>query len=473
MEKLESYIFSIVCSTFFLVSCFLFSKITREQRDPYMDEIFHIPQAQKYCEGRFGEWDSMITTLPGLYLVSVGIIKPTVWLAGWTGKAVCSPGMLRFINLLFSCGNLYLVYLILCKLHQKDKSVTASKRILSALALSTFPVLYFFTFLYYTESGSTFFSLFAYLMCLYESHKISALLGFCAVMFRQTNIIWVIFCAGHVVAQKMTETWKTTVTKKKENKIASSTDISITAIRNFLKFFMEYTLSTKNLIILLSIAWPYLLLVMSFIVFIIINRGIVVGDKSNHEACLHFPQLFYFFSFTLLFSFFHSFSFRKVLNFLSSLRKKPIFYLSVLALSLFLVWKFTYIHKYLVADSRHYTFYVWKKIFQKHEVVRYALVPGYVFAAWSFADSLKSKPLLWNLMFFLCLVIATVPQKLLEFRYFILPYLIYRLNASVPSVFRLLLELCLYTFVNALTFYIFLKKTFVWPNSEEVQRIMW
>lgn len=31
------------------------------------DEIFHIPQAQKYCQGKFFEWDGKITTPPGLY----------------------------------------------------------------------------------------------------------------------------------------------------------------------------------------------------------------------------------------------------------------------------------------------------------------------------------------------------------------------------------------------------------------------
>jgi hypothetical protein len=30
------------------------------------DEFFHVPQAQKYCEGDYS-WDPMITTPPGLY----------------------------------------------------------------------------------------------------------------------------------------------------------------------------------------------------------------------------------------------------------------------------------------------------------------------------------------------------------------------------------------------------------------------
>lgn len=36
--------------------------------EPYLDEIFHIPQAQKYCQLRWYEWDDKITTPPGLYV---------------------------------------------------------------------------------------------------------------------------------------------------------------------------------------------------------------------------------------------------------------------------------------------------------------------------------------------------------------------------------------------------------------------
>ena len=37
----------------------------------FKDEIFHIPQVQKYCAGDFTYWDKKITTFPGLYLVSL------------------------------------------------------------------------------------------------------------------------------------------------------------------------------------------------------------------------------------------------------------------------------------------------------------------------------------------------------------------------------------------------------------------
>lgn len=80
----------------------------------------------------FPQWDPMITTLPGLYLLSVGVIKPVMWLVGWTGAVMCSTAMLRFINVLFNCGNLYILYLLICKIHPKDK-VSVFTIILSVL----------------------------------------------------------------------------------------------------------------------------------------------------------------------------------------------------------------------------------------------------------------------------------------------------------------------------------------------------
>ncbi|XP_020307728.1 putative Dol-P-Glc:Glc(2)Man(9)GlcNAc(2)-PP-Dol alpha-1,2-glucosyltransferase [Oncorhynchus kisutch] len=473
MEKFEGYIFTALCSTNFLVSCLLFSKITREQREPYMDEIFHVRQAQKYCYGKFNEWDPMITTLPGLYLASVGVIKPVVWLVDLTGKVVCSTAMLRFINLLFNCGILYLLYLIICKLHLKEKTKTASRRVLSALSLSTFPVLYFFNFLYYTDVGSTFFILFTYLMTLYGCHKASALLGVFAIFFRQTNIIWVAFCAATVVANKMDETWRTEQSKKKDDKLPCQIPFSVSGVKRVMRFLLEFLTTANHVKAVTLVAWPYILVAVGFIAFIVLNDGIVIGDRTSHEACLNFPQLFYFFSFALFFSIPTSLCYHRALRFLQTLKKQPLLYLVITGLCLLLVWKFTFVHKYLLADNRHFPFYVWKRIFQKHEAVRFALIPAYVFAAWNFVDALKSRSLFWILAFLVCLLAATVPQKLLEFRYFIVPYLLYRLHMPLPSLTRLVLEFLFYTAVNAATLYIFVNKTFQWPNSPAVQRFMW
>ncbi|OXB61776.1 hypothetical protein ASZ78_007420 [Callipepla squamata] len=121
MDGLEVYGFLAAMSGSFLLSSLLFAAVNRRLRDPYMDEVFHVPQAQAYCQGHWLQWNPMITTPPGLYLLSVGVVKPAAWLFGWTGSVVCSTAMLRFINLLISAGNFYLLYLLLLKIHQKNK----------------------------------------------------------------------------------------------------------------------------------------------------------------------------------------------------------------------------------------------------------------------------------------------------------------------------------------------------------------
>ncbi|XP_069085843.1 dol-P-Glc:Glc(2)Man(9)GlcNAc(2)-PP-Dol alpha-1,2-glucosyltransferase isoform X2 [Pleurodeles waltl] len=437
-----------------------------------VDAGFAVAASQYRCNQLYpAQWDPMITTLPGLYLVSIGIVKPTAWLLGWTGRVVCSTAMLRFVNLLFSVGNLYLLYSIICKIHYRDKGVTSFKRILSAFTLSMFPVLYFFTFLYYTDTGSTFFVLFSYLMCLSGNHKAAALLGFGAVWFRQTNIIWTLFCGGGLAAERLTEAWTSEL--KKDDRHAPLKG-SLSEVARGIQFLINHLMKFTNLKALIFLTWPYLVVVFQFFFFVAVNGGIVVGDRSNHEACLNVPQVFYFLAFTLAFS---SpcllLSPRRIQDFLQSVWRQPVRYAVLTAAFLLLVWKCTHVHKYLLADNRHYTFYIWQRIFQKHALAKFVAVPVYVFAGWSFVNELKSKSVFWNLMFLACLLAATIPQKLLEFRYFILPYLIYRLNVNVPSVPKLLLELALYSAVNAVTLHFFLNRTFQWPDSEETQRFMW
>ena len=91
-----------------------------------MDEIFHIPQAQRYCDGNFTQWDNKITTLPGLYLFSVGLLDPAYKMStglgynsndGDTFLNFCSVKMLRSVNLLMSIINIVLLYTITSHLH--------------------------------------------------------------------------------------------------------------------------------------------------------------------------------------------------------------------------------------------------------------------------------------------------------------------------------------------------------------------
>lgn len=45
-------------------------------------------------------------------------------------------------------------------------------------------------------------------------------------------------------------------------------------------------------------------------------------------------------------------------------------------------------HPYLLADNRHYPFYLWRWVFKRHVAVKYLLVPLYLYAATSLVLSL-------------------------------------------------------------------------------------
>ena len=40
-------------------------------------------------------------------------------------------------------------------------------------------------------------------------------------------------------------------------------------------------------------------------------------------------------------------------------------------------------HPFLLSDNRHYTFYVWRRIFLLHPTVPYIFIPGYIACAWA------------------------------------------------------------------------------------------
>ncbi len=294
-----------------------------------------------------------------------------------------------------------------------------------------------------------------------------------AVLFRQTNVVWVVFTAGVVASNLVAD--HIHLDKK---------DVSAEVQRGprFLKVVIQHlwrglkerksgdTMVWYNLI---STLLPYGGVCVAFVTFVFANNGIVVGAKDDHQVSANFPQLFYFASFTGFFSVFHMLTPQRVLRFLKFLYNRPIVVMLFVAISTVLIWKFTCEHRYLLADNRHYTFYVWHRVYKRHEYVKFALIPGYLFAWWSIWDQLHQQNFLWKLIFFVCVVVNLVPQMLLEFRYFIVPYLMFRLHSQFTTHVQVVLELGLYLLVNTATMYLFMEKPFTWPNEPGLQRFLW
>eukprot|EP00667_Euglena_gracilis_P030995 EG_transcript_43875 len=105
---------------------------------PYMDEVFHIPQAERYLAGNFSHWDPKITTPPALYLC--GVLAAYVPTHQFGADAVAT---LRAVNLALHA-------LLLALLHGWLRA-----RAPAAHALYFLPPLFFCQFLFYTDVLST------------------------------------------------------------------------------------------------------------------------------------------------------------------------------------------------------------------------------------------------------------------------------------------------------------------------------
>lgn len=193
--------------------------------DPYMDEIFHIPQAQRICSGDFNSYDPKITTPPGLYILSL-LMYRTVGL--FSGGIQCSTIFLRGTNGVISLMILPILYFLRLELYPPLKGKrrvegvqnTSGKNleinrlhILHSLTIFMYPVGAFFYTLYYTDSAALLLLLLTYYISILEMRQewfISAstsllcvaskvalfLSASLAILVRQTNAVWIMFIFG-------------------------------------------------------------------------------------------------------------------------------------------------------------------------------------------------------------------------------------------------------------------------------------
>lgn len=363
-----------------------------------------------------------------------------------------------FINKYWNL-NQYLIYF-------QNQENTELQIVFNSLVLGLLPFLYFFSWLYYTDPGATFFTLLTYLFCLYKQYGFSAGAGIIAIVFRQTNVIWIVFCLCVAEIEIIESDMQCDVSLKKNQDFDYFKIILKTYCLNMYRLI---TLVKKSFVKL----WMYLCVLCGFIIFVILNDGVVVGDRTHHKASFNFPQVFYFSLITSVLSFLHITNRTILHSFLKSICKNPFKLLLLVLVSGLLISKFTYEHKYLLSDNRHYTFYVWSKFFRRLPVVRYALIPAYLYCIYSFYKLTIERGFLWHLATIFCISACLVPQVLLEFRYFIIPFYIIRLNINLPSLSTLVMELLFNICINVFTVYMFVKRPFYWPNDPNPQRFMW
>jgi alpha-1,2-glucosyltransferase len=355
--------------------------------------------------------------------------------------------------------------------------------------------------------------------------------------------------------------------------------------------------------------WPYITVLAAFAGFVAWNGGVVLGDKSNHVATIHLPQMLYLWAFFGFFSFplfvpYAILAIDAIRSVFSSRKDKnepqksnvasqpaqslplkiftfvfnnrllwPLYLAATFVLSGLVVRFNTIIHPFTLADNRHYMFYVFRYTIRRAPWIRYFLILPYTISRWLVWGTLsgctnwnsgthkdacsahyhssrpspftcdpfvvadvdasssrnsqeetkkdaKQDPLSFStepvststgLIFLLATSLSLITAPLVEPRYFIIPWVIWRLvvpawrlhdhqegenslfdGASSTSLWgrfvnfcrgydvRLILETIWFVLINLITGYIFLSKPYVWKAEDgsildggRLQRFMW
>jgi len=423
----------------------------------YMDEIFHVPQAQAYCKGDFHRWDEKITTLPGMYYWS--------YLVTLFGHLECTVESLRLTNVLLAATVPFFCSRIRTKLFPGDSN---EARVAVAWIVFLYPVAFFFYFLYYSDTAS-----FVFVLALYDTFLpvltskekekdpstqqrrrggmdiLTWLLLFClssgAILARQTNVVWVVFI-GASGALSCYERRHDVVSMGKG-------DMNVGGFAYFL---------LENVVELSVALSPLVVPCLAFVGFVVHNGGIVVGDKENHVVTAHWAMLFHPLALTVIAY--------GPLAVVQTWRLQPSWPKVVTYLLCFVIYlaltRGVIPHPFLLADNRHYAFYVFKYILSRSSL-RVGLVPIYTLSAIFVMGSLQRarRTGLWMLLFVLCAGIALVPLPLLEPRYFTIAVALLLLHMPAPSRFAAGAAIVTSLVANALFIYIFVYRPFQWPDG--------
>ncbi|MCJ1353183.1 MAG: glucosyltransferase [Icmadophila ericetorum] len=428
----------------------------------------------------------------------------------------------------------------------------------TTLNICLFPPLFFFYSLFYTDVFSTFQVLNAHLAFYKGNTKLVLRDSIFALWFRQTNIFWTaIFLGGLQVVKTLKErrpgedissgsSFETVAQQSWQRGVIYDPLVGEANFEDYLKCGVSIlSASLANLQLVLNALTPYILLLACFAGFVIWNGGVVLGDKENHTVSIHISQMLYlwpyitFFSLPLLSP--YLLSLLPLPDYLRnyvprSVPPRLLITIPILVLMTLIVHHNTLLHPFTLADNRHYTFYVFRILALRNPAIKYLAVPIYFLCAWAAISALgDSKPNKANanantaaaiaakkalssslrkpnkepvgakvsllLILLLTTTLSLVAAPLVEPRYFILPWLLWRLHLPFPLPTSrlspilvettmkegyiamglrilwenpLFLETMWFLLINLVTGYIFLNWGFEWPSEPgKVQRFMW
>lgn len=328
-----------------------------------MDELFHVPQAQRICNAfpmRLAsvEYDSSITTPPGIYILPA--------MLNLVSSYFCSTQGLRLISAAFIALVIPNATVILQRLKNRlpviesetgpGKDVPAdfltAQCAKGAVLVSMHPVLFFYGNLFYTDPPAVLFLLLCFRLSLAQKPFCSALCGMLSASCRQTCSI----LHAHIAFDELLD-------MKRQEKAPA--ELVRTALPHVAAGFVYVFLFRLN------------------------SYKVALGHQAHHPVSLHPAMLPYYAGFLAVFIaplLFAATSLTKrnrqgMIRFAADLNKAGVHATAVLAALILLacvVATGDYAHPFTLSDNRHYVFYLYRRFLLRGHFVRIAALPLYV-----------------------------------------------------------------------------------------------
>jgi alpha-1,2-glucosyltransferase len=247
MQKINVEMRNKIIFVFFLGLAFLIWLMAIYGGDSsYADEKTHSRQINRFLKGNYYLL-SDLTTIPGYHLVIASAISGANFFVDLSAMRE-----IRLVSLSISLISIWLIFLIAKQLKIKNPTLRTLQFIFLPISFFYFPFIY-------TDIFSLTLILASFYFLLKKRYTFSSFFIFLSLLTRQTNIVWATFfwCYAYV------------------------SDYGFFFSLNFLKKHLRQTIG-------------YVSMGISFMVFIILNHGIAIGDRINQQVGFHLGNVYFF-----------------------------------------------------------------------------------------------------------------------------------------------------------------------------------
>jgi alpha-1,2-glucosyltransferase len=377
---------------------FVFSFLLIKDSKLIVDETDHYDQIKRFINKDF-TLNPELTTIPGYHVIFAFFASMF---------SLASIPSIRFLCLIFSMLSVVTFFLLARTIH-KDSSV------IRTLHYCFFPILFPFFFLIYTDVFSLWLILISLYALVQQRYYIAGIIGTLSLLVRQNNVVWVLFLC----------------------------------MFNYLEGY-GYRLNIEMLKRWIGKCSFFLIGLMMFGIFLILNKGVAIGAGMMHPSfSFHLGNIYF-----MLFLFFFLFLPLNISNFpkISLLLKKNR-RIIIWIVCTFLIYMFTF-----VVD--HPFNLQWADYFLRNRVLLFfsstvlLKILFFIPIVYSLLSIVVTK--LQNKSLYLIYPVSflyLIPSWLIEQRYYLIPFALFILFREEKSKLVEHLSLVMYLTASAVLFY--------------------